>query len=115
APTGHLHLLELLQRLQSELQHPLRFALHLRDAAHDIRVQTLPGLEDRLVLVAKTILVLADFRYLLRHRDNLLQNFLLQKMPPRPKGTLFQSTPSHASTPFFSAFHASVAHLMRAG
>src|SRR5215207_9021407 len=52
---------ERLQRLQPELQHPLRLVLMLGDHGHDLRVYALPrGPEEVLLRIAETVLVLVE-------------------------------------------------------
>src|SRR5215208_1782477 len=61
APGGGRLLEERLQRLQPELQHPLRLVLVLGDHGDDLRVYTLPrGPEEVLLRVAEAVLVLVE-------------------------------------------------------
>ncbi len=57
APVGHRALLEVLQRLEAELPHPLRLALHPRDFFHHVPVQPLAGLVDVVVWRVKAVLL----------------------------------------------------------
>src|ERR671920_17935 len=61
APGRGRLLQERLQRIQPELQHPLRLVLVLGDHGHDLRVDALPrGLEEVLLRVAEAVLVLVE-------------------------------------------------------
>ena len=52
----------MLQRLQAEIQHPLRLAFHARDILDNFAAQTLLGFEHIIIVtVMKTIFVIADF------------------------------------------------------
>src|SRR5690606_5583134 len=57
APGRHRPLLEVLQRLEAVLQHPVRLALHPRHLADDLLAEPLLGLVDVVLLVGPAELV----------------------------------------------------------
>ena len=61
APVGHRLGVEDLERLEPEVAHPGRLALHLRDLRDDVRIDAAAGLEDGRRVGAEVVLVdLAD-------------------------------------------------------
>jgi hypothetical protein len=49
------------ERLQAEIEHPLRFALHARNILDDLAIQTLFGFECVVIItVMKTVFVFAN-------------------------------------------------------
>ncbi|TXT30417.1 MAG: hypothetical protein FD138_2294 [Planctomycetota bacterium] len=61
APCGHRLLEEGLQRVDTEVPHPLRLLLHLGDLIYDLAIQSSAALEDVLVRgVVEPELVIAD-------------------------------------------------------
>ena len=55
SPVRHRTLAEMIQALQPVIQHPFRFALHCRDLADNLFVQSLFGLENRNIGILKCI------------------------------------------------------------
>ncbi len=60
APSWHRAFHEMLERLQTVLEHPLRFAFYCRYLLHNFSIQTFAGFKDRDIGIAKPILILVD-------------------------------------------------------
>src|SRR5215203_6053469 len=77
---------ERLQRLQPELQHPLRLVLMLGDHGHDLRVYALPrGSEEVLLRIAETVLVLVEAELL---NSPVFRHFLVPSLALRASAEL---------------------------
>ena len=82
APGRHRPALEVPERLQATVRHPLRLALHPGHLPHDVLVQALLGLEDVIVLdIAPAQLVAAQVKIFscIGHRASLRRRFLLRR------------------------------------